>query len=420
MNSTSHSNDPYRVAYLSRSADEVVRRDLDRLIRLRDEGFEVHVLAGPGEGLQSLKDRGFITRKIPVRRSGNPAALAGAYFIVQAHLIENPPVLVHSVGHRLAWLGTYAARQVKVPAIFSTLEYHWLEEDPLHLPLGPMAQLGTPDAIEGAEQLLNAAVGPSYRQWMRRAYRWLGEEVDKYVVTTEFDFQLVQDAQLVPVEKLEIAVGSPGVDLEKYSLTEPGPPDRRQARDRLGLPGHWRQVVGWVGPVTRRHGADDLVEAIEKLRRSHPSVGWIIAPRDRLAAGQRRRLERLQRRGQVQLIDDRVAGADLYEAMDLLMWLGRPSTPHDAIGEAAAMAVPTVGFDTPGARSIIDAGQTGHLVYGEQLPTLVATAEKMLDDPSYLHEMGWRARSRVARRFSRRDVDEQLLGLYDAVLGQKL
>ncbi len=420
MDQSVEGNDAYRVVYLARSADEVVRRHLGRLCRLRDEGFDVHVLAGDGAGLRRLEEEHISVQPIPVRSTYNAAALIGAYFIIQAYLIEHRPVLVHSFGHRLAWIGTFAARHTDVPAVFTTLEYHWLEEDPFHFPLGPIALLGVPETVKRAERGLNALLGAPYRRSMRGAYRWLGEQVDRYIVTAEFDFQLLQDMELIPREKLEIAIGGAGVDLEEYTLSEQGDPDRQKARQTLGLPPHWRQVVGWVGPVSRRHGADDLVAGIEALRRTHPTVGWLVVPRERLADGQRRRLERLERSGFVRVVTDRTANAELYRAMDLLAWFGRVSTPHDAIAEAAAMAVPTAGYDTPGARSIIEVGQTGHLVFEGHRRELVATIGKLLNDPNHLRELGWRARSRTQLRFSRRAVDEQILRLYDRVLDAEL
>lgn len=420
MVSTPGGDDAPCAVFLGRSVDEVVRRYQGRLSRLRNEGFEVHVLAGPGDKAHRLAEQGIHWRPIPVRIPGNLAGLAGAYFIVQAHLIETEPLLVHAFGHRLAWMGAFAAHRVGVPAVFVTLEYHWLEEDPLHVPLGPLASMGVPQFIAGAERGLNAAVGPAYRRGMQRAYRWLGEHVDRYIVTTEFDLQLAQDMDLVPVEKLEIAVGGAGVDLERYALPEQGDPKRAQARRQLGVPDHWRQVVGWVGPVTRRHGGDDLVAAIEDLRRTHPSVGWLVVPRGRYAAGQERRLRRLEKRGFVRVVSPGAEGDEIYRALDVLAWFGRPSTPHDAVAEAAAVAVPAVGYDTPGMRSMVEPGQTGHLVDSGDRLGLVSTLTTLLDDPGYLSDMGWRARARAGLRLARRDVDDQILRLYDRVLDQKL
>ncbi len=420
MVSGSRSVEANRALFVARCSDEVVRRYLTRLKRLRREGFEVHVLAGAGEGIARLRDEGIVARRIPVRHAHNAAGLLGAYFIVQAHLLEHPPLMVHAFGHRVAWLSTFAARRAQVPATFVSFDYHWLEEDPLHLPLGPLALLGVPDVVEQAESQANRVLGRVYRRSMHRAYRWLADEVDRYVVTTEFDFRLLQDMEVVAPEKLEIAVGGAGVDFGEYELEEKGEPDRRQGRRKLNLPEHWRQVVGWVGPVTRRHGADDLVEAITKLRRTHPSVGWLVVGRGQIAGGQARRLRGLERRGFVRFIESETARADYYRAMDVLAWLGRASTPHDAIGEAAALAVPTVGYDTPGARMRIENGQTGHLLYEGEKDSVVALIGRVLDDPRHLSDMGWRARSRVHRHVSRRDSDEQMLRLYDRVLEQKM
>ena len=420
MDEPADGQDVFRVAFLARSVDEVVQRYLSRLSRLRDEGFEVHVLAGEGEGFDELAAAGIEARKIPVKSPANIAGLTGAYFIIQAHLLEMRPVLVHSFGHRLAWQGTFAARQAGVPAVFTTLDYHWLEEDPIHLPLGPLALVGVPGVVGRAEQGLNTAVGTPYRIAMRRAYRWLAEQVDRYVVTTEFDFQLVQDMDVVPPKKLEISIGGAGVDLDRFSFPEQGDPRRQEARRSLALPGQWRHVVGYVGPLTRRHGTEQLVETIESLRHTHPATGWLVVRRGKIADGQARRLRRLERDGVVKLFEERQVDAEIYRAMDILAWPGRPSTPHDAILEAAALAVPTVSFDTPGGRSLIDDGQTGRLVFEESGEGLAAGLARLLNDPKYLRDLGRRARSRAGMRYSRDAVDDHMLRLYDRVLDEAM
>lgn len=84
------------------------------------------------------------------------------------------------------------------------------------------------------------------------------------------------------------------------------------------------------------------------------------------------------------------------------------------------MAVPTVGYETPGARSLVEQGQTGHLVFTEDRQAATGILAKLLDDPKYLADLGWRARSRANRRFARHAVDDQVLRMYDRVMEQNL
>ena len=410
----------YRVIYVARSSNEVVRRYLRRLGRLRDEGFEVHILAADDGGMEELQAQGFVVCPLPVKNPRNVAGMLGAYLIIQGYFLEHRPVLVHSFSHRLAWAATFAAKQAQVPAIFLTMEYHWLDEDPCRLSLGPLAAWGVPQAVEVAESGVNLAVGPPFRRSMHAAYRWIADKVDRYIVTTEFDFQLMQDMEVVEPKKLEIAIGGAGVDVEEYGAELSGGPDIGEVRRRLGLPNHWRQVVGWVGPVTRRHGAEELIGAIRKLRRTHPSVGWLVVPRGEVSSGQLRRLQALADRGFVQVREEGAFKKDIYDAMDLLAWFGRPSTPHDGIVEAAASGTPTVGYDTPGARSLVEQGETGFLVLESDQERAVAAMAAILDDPRRLEDLGRRARRRGVTRFARRDVDDQILRLYDQVLEETL
>ena len=422
MVSTQTTNDQsgnYCATFVGRSVDEIVGRHLSRLRSLRREGFSVHVLAGPGKGARALLEAGIGFQAIPVGHPVNPLSMAGAFLIVQAHMIEAQPLLVHSFGHRVAWLSTLAARRVEVPAIFITLDYHWLEEDPLSLPTQFVGLPGIKEALVGGQEVLNRAIGPAHRRWMRQAYRWLGEAVDRYLVTTEFDLKMAQDLDLVEPSKLEIALGSPGVDLERFQCPQAGDPMREEAREELGLPRRWRHVIGVAGSITLRHGAQDLVATVDEVGSARPSVGWVVVLREEPGPLIRRQLDRLVRDEKIVVIEQD-QGALPFRAMDVMAWFGRPSSPHDGIAEAGALAVPCVGYDTPGARELVVPGDTGYLVYEGAREELAAVLLSLLDDPARRREMGLRARSRVMSQWDRRDLDGQLLRLYDRVLEQKL
>lgn len=420
MNGIDDGRQRYVLLYVAPSATEVARRYLSRLCRLRDEGFEVHVAAGDDGGFDDLVAQGIIPRPLPLDNLINPAALAAAYLILQGHILETRPILVHSFGHQLGWISTFAAHQAETPATFVTMDFHWMEEDPLYLPLGPLATFGVPQMVRKTEDGINTALGPQFRRIMRAGYRWLADRVDRYLVTTEFDFQLMQDLEIVAPEKLEILIGGAGVDLDRYA-TELDEENRgEQGRRQLGLPKSWRQVLGWVGPLSRRHGADDLIATIEEFEHTHPALGWVVVLRDDVEIGPLRKLRRLAEAGRVHIVAQGQNEVQAFRAMDLLVWIGRPSTPHDAILEAAAMAVPTVGFETPAANSFVEQGQTGVLITNEDTRELYSTLARVLGDPRGLRQLGIGARSRAGRRFDRRDVDEQVLALYDSVLESAL
>ncbi|RDV39977.1 glycosyltransferase [Bradymonadaceae bacterium TMQ3] len=412
----------YPAVFVGRSSAEIARRYSQRFKRLADAGFEIHVLAADDGGFDALRRQGVQCKAIPVASPRNAAALMGAYFIVQGVMLELRPVLVHIFSHRLAWLSAFAARQAEVPALFVTLEYHWLEEEPVHLPLGPMALVTSNEGVRAAEERINAVVGYPWRKVMLQAYERLGTQVDRYVVTTEFDFRLLQDLGLVAPSRLEVAVGGVGVDVTRYRPASGDQDEARQrAREALGLPTHWRQVVGWVGPVSRRHGADDLVATVKALRRTHPSLGWVIAPRGTLADGQARRLRRLADRGWVRLVHgERKTDANFYQALDVMACFGTTSTPIDGVLEAGACGVPTVAYNTPATRSLIVSGSTGELVLEGDQPTLTSVLSARLRAPELLRGQGAKMRERVETFFRRESSDDQMLQLYDAVLGAKL
>ena len=110
--------------YVGRSSFQIARDFGDRLARLADEGFEVHVLAGADGGFEELADRGLHLKDLPLGRRGNVVGLAGSFFILQAYFIERRPLLVHGFDDLVAWLAALAADRVDVPAIFASVGRH--------------------------------------------------------------------------------------------------------------------------------------------------------------------------------------------------------------------------------------------------------------------------------------------------------
>jgi glycosyltransferase involved in cell wall biosynthesis len=99
-----------------------------------------------------------------------------------------------------------------------------------------------------------------------------------------------------------------------------------------------------------------------------------------------------------------------------------PSSPPESFGlvlvESLACGTPVVASDIPGVRTVVDEGQDGFLVQSENLQALVTGLQSMLAiSPEKRQRMGLAGRRKVEARYTWRGIVEQLLDLYETLLG---
>jgi phosphatidylinositol alpha-1,6-mannosyltransferase len=223
---------------------------------------------------------------------------------------------------------------------------------------------------------------------------------------------------------LDVAAIPPGVDTERFV---PVPEQERPAlRRSLGLPEDGPLVVN-VGRLVPRKGADVLIEAVARLRSTHPDLTLAVAG----AGRDRQRLERLamRRRAPVRFLgrvaDDRLpalyACADVFAAPNRARWGGLEQEGFGIVFvEAAACGVPQVAGDSGGAPEAVVHGETGLLVERPGVPSEVASAlERLIGDPSERHRLGQQSRRRAADLFAY-DVLAARLAAYLTAVGDRV
>lgn len=409
----------YRLMYVGRSSAQIERDFGARLSRLMREGFEVHVLAGDDGGFGELSARGVVCKPIPVGHKLNVAGLVGAFFIMQAYFIEEEPVLVHAFDDVVAWMGAFAAHQAHVEAVVATVERHAFVEDPVRLEIDTLVPVPA-RALEGIEAFLNHVVDVPLRQGLMRAYGYLGDIVDKYFVINEHDFEALQRLELVPPAKLEMIIGGDGVDLDKFDVDDEHFPSVDAARRRLGIPAHWRHVMGYRGPLTPARGSVDLLRCIERVAETHPSVGWLVGIEGGEVGGLVHRFERLERAGRVAIVRHIDDDATFYRALDAFVLPSYREGAPTRLMEAAATQVGAIAYNLPATQSVIEHGQTGELVPRGDFDGLVDAVRQAIDNPGRLESYGLRARARAQHKFNRQHVEDQVFRMYDTVLEMKM
>lgn len=216
------------------------------------------------------------------------------------------------------------------------------------------------------------------------------------------------------------------------------PPD--VVREEFGL-ARETPVVGMLGGTLPYKGAHILLEAVGLLRRDFTDLRVLIVG-CRPAAESPRRLRRLARRVLSKIFGARDYGAEMracirrldlatvvslvgvrtdvpavLSALDVLVFPATgPHFPRPVI-EAGAMSKPVVASALGGAQEVVQDGKTGFLVPPSDPAQLAGAIARLLKDRDLARAMGDAGYQQARQRSdAKRNVD-QILGVYDRVLG---
>jgi len=421
--------DDYRVAIVAEGTRRVADALGARMTRLGREGFEVDVLARPNGRGDELRDRGARVIPTPWGTTSNPVRVVSAYLIVQSHLLEHPPALVHGFGLPMARVAAVAANRVPAPGIFATIEDHRWE--PRAFGGGDTSiRAFAPKLVSAIEEMgaeLSGGLVVEGRQWM---YRQIAERVDGYLVSCRRDAGTLRSRGIVEPPKLQRVEPGVGIDVTRFDPEDDALPSRSDARARLDVPETWRKVVTYRGSGGATRGLVDLIETIQRIHRRRPEIGWLVELHEPIRSRIRRRFESLSEQGAVTLVSGRTGdGVPRHHdrrsilalrAADLVVEPSlRPEVSLRAM-EGAAMKRAVVAYDTSAQRAVVRDGQTGRLVPTGSVDRFADSVVELLDDPRRLDDMGIRAGSRAHDYFDRVEIDQNVLQKYDAVLSDAL
>jgi len=203
---------------------------------------------------------------------------------------------------------------------------------------------------------------------------------------------------LTPAEKREhlergvgqanrFAVVPSGIDLDRFRKASA---NGKIIPDWFGCPSHAR-IIGSVGWLTDIKGHRFLVDAVALLRQTYHNLHLIIIgtgdQHDRLLrqaedAGISHAIHLLGHREDIEVC---LAGLDCFVLPSLNEGMGR------ALIEAMAAGLPVVASRVGGIPSLIEDGKNGLLVPAGDSLALAGALRRLLDDPTWAHELGTRA-----------------------------
>ena len=159
-------------------------------------------------------------------------------------------------------------------------------------------------------------------------------------------------------------------------------------------------IVAAAGRLSPEKGFDVLIDAAATVVVEQPEVGFVLfgdGPlRDQLDA----RIVRLGLTDRFVLAGFKSNLDDYFPHFDLFVQSSHTEGLPNVILEAFAAGVPVVATAVGGTPEIVEEGVNGRLVPAADPALLARRIVGLLADDALRQEMGWRARERVAERFS--------------------
>ncbi len=214
------------------------------------------------------------------------------------------------------------------------------------------------------------------------------------------------------IDRRRITVIPDCVDAEPYA----GPAEWQWLRAEFGLPAG-APVAGVVAQLIERKGHRYLLEAMPGVLEACPELRVIFFGRGPLADALAADIRGLGLADRVLLAGFRNDMARILPALDLVVHPALAEGLGVALLQAAAAAVPVVGFAAGGVCQAVDPGRTGLLVPPGDAEALGRAMARVLTDPVLARTLGEAGRARVRSDFTPQRMAASHLALYREVLG---
>lgn len=352
---------------------------------LRSNGFEITAIADRGEEHQLLRQRGFRTVVIPMKRRAAPLRDLAAVLRMVVFFTRNRFDVV--------CVSTPKASLLAALAAFLTRQ----------------------------NGLIFVVKGRAYEN-MRGIARWFYERVDALIcsvsslvlsISREIMDDFVRDG-ICPQSRIAlIASGSSsGVDLRRFTRSPALKEAGQEIRAQLGI-ADGAVAILYSGRIRAEKGINELVAAFESVVAVRPDTHLIIQGRfeleDPLTA---QTTEAIEHHPQIHLagwcndVERYFAAADIFAFPSYREGFG------NVVLEAAAMELPVVAFSVAGVRESVLDGVTGILCPAIAAEPLQDALLELIDNPELRTRYAAAGRARAVAEFDSRIVWRNLLEHY--------
>jgi glycosyltransferase involved in cell wall biosynthesis len=362
----------------------LLRAQLDHL---RETGFDVHCVSGPGPYLQDLARDGFPTHTVPLTRMLRPLQDVRALAALVRLFRREHFYLVHTHTPKTALLGQLAARLAGVPHIVNTV-HGLLGHDAV-----PMPRRAALALVDRATCVLSSAVLSQSQ-----------EDVDRAIARRM-------------CRRTKIRHLGQGIDLRRFDPHRLAPTGRDLLRARLGVPVSG-VLIAMIARFTREKGYPEFLTMARRIASERPDVHFVVVGTS-LRERDGVRVDPLEHglEGRLTVLIDRRDMPEIYACADLVVLPTHREGFPRALVEASAMGIPVVATRIRGCREAVVHGETGLLVSPGDGEALYQGVTSLCVDPDRRARMGEAARRRARTEFDERRVCDRVLTLYRELLG---
>ena len=212
--------------------------------------------------------------------------------------------------------------------------------------------------------------------------------------------------------------GGFGVNLEQFVPTATGSHEGEELRRRLGIPAG-APVVGYVGRFVKDKGIQQLLEAFDYLRHTHPELRLLMVgdfeDGDRVNPELRHYIENTPAIVRPGFISD---PAPYFKLMDVFVLPTHREGFGQVSAEAQASGIPVVTTTATGAVDSVIDGVTGIVVPVGDSNALSAAIGKLLAEPALRAAMGRAGREWMERDFRPQAIWDHRVQLYRELISQ--
>lgn len=362
------------IALIANSTWNIYNFRLDLIRRLRNEGFQIIVIAPVDEYIHYLNELKFI-RHIPLKKlqphRKNPFTdlqlLLELYFIFR----KQRPDLVLSYTIKPNIFGSLAAKFAGIPSIatLTGLGYTFL-----------------------VRNWINRIVTSLYQQALKHPLQVVFHNID--------DLNYFKKKSLVRAINAKVIPGS-GVNINYF-------------KPRL-KPNTRKFIFLFIGRLLSDKGLFEMVEAAREMKQwAKRSECWVVgelSPQNPMAIAKEQILS-WQQEGVIKYFGRRKDIRPLIQAADVVILPSYREGMPRAILEAMAMAKPILTTDVPGCRETVIHGKNGYLVPPNTVAPLVQYMLQLYqDEERSLQQMGWESRELVNQQFSNQRINQAYVEL---------
>ena len=356
---------------------------------LLSRNLEVEIACSPDAIADKLQQEGYVVHQIPIDRKISPLANLRTIINLVKLMRSRKYDLVHVHTPIAAFLGRIAAKLAGIKRIVYTT--HGL---PFHDQSSPTEYFLYSTLEKVAGKLTDLTISQNYE-----------------------DIKTCVRLGIASEERLGY-LGN-GVDTDLFSSKQLDAQKQKQLRQSLNIAEDTELLVGFVGRLTRKKGAEYLIEATAKLITQFPKLQIIIVGGELKSDPEPyywQLLEKIKQLG----IEDRViftgTRSDIPEILGLLDIFCLPTFTHEglprSIVEAMAMELPVVTTDIRGCREVVLPGKTGFIVPPKDSEELATALGKLLANKELRKQFGQAGRTRIETEFDENIVFERLRNFY--------